>query len=516
MRNQFAEYISGSPDLLEFYTAPPDALLDRAPQARDWDLSLVDAMRAYQDRIGNAATFEGNEAVIITGQQPAMFTGPLYCVYKAATTIRLAQRLEELYNVSVVPVYWIGSEDHDFDEARSAHFLTKSHRSHSFRYAPDGPVDGLPMYRVPLNGSVHEAIDEIAAETAGSEYREEVRAFLHASLDASDSLGDWTARLLARLFRDTPLVFFTPNLPEARALARPIMQTEIDDPLATTALLNETGTKLEALGFPPQVMKNQDECGFFLEVDGRRRKVTYDKGRFTLPDEERMFTREALLAMLQSEPERFSPNVSTRCVVQQCLFPVAAYVAGPGELAYWGQLKPIFARHKQPMPIVYPRARAELTTLKLAKIRRKLGLESTDLSLPEHELAEIVMRSTSTDPAYAICQDRRGKVEAAMADLADGLDAKNKIAGDMARSIAGDIARRLDRLESTILRESESQNGAVRERLSRLLTCLAPDRRPQERYYSIFSFVFEHGWDLVPRIIRELDIESFAMNEVEL
>lgn len=516
MREFLSEYAAGSEDLLGFYGPSLESLRETPPAARNWDSQLVAAMKSFQSERGGNSRFTGSEAVIITGQQPGIFTGPLYTIYKAITAIVLAKRLEDRFGVATVPVFWVGSEDHDFDEACTAYFLTKTHEPLPIRYTPSTPVDDLPMYQVPVEDCLHASIDEAAANTSGSEFREEVAAMLHETLDASDSLADWTARSLMRLFAETPLVFFAPHLPEARRLASPILEREIHDPLTSTATLNKAGRELERLGFAPQVVKGANECSFFLETGGERRKVVFEKDRFVTPGDECTFSAEELLEILDRTPERFSPNVALRCVVQQHLFPAAAYIAGPGELAYWAQLKGIFERHEQPMPVVYPRASCALTSIKLNKLLRKLNLTVGDLVQHEDNLLHTAARSTSTNPAYTFEREQRGALEAALSRLAEGLEKDAPTAAAMARSLVDDVGTKLDRIERAILASDGVKNEATRKQLQRLCNSLAPNRKPQERVYTIFSYLFEHGWDLIPRLLEELDIDSFQMTEVEL
>ena len=516
MRDFLAEYTARSEDLCAFYAKSHRELHDSPPATRDWDAGLVRDIQTFHSARGHAADFAGNEAVVITGQQPGIFTGPLYTIYKAVTTIVLARRLEERTGVATVPVFWIGSEDHDFDEACTTYFLGKNHEPFPIRYRPSDPVDDLPMYKVALDGSLHAGIDEAAANTGGSEFRDEVAALLHETLDASDSLADWTTRLLMRLFKDTSLVFFAPHLPAARRLAAEIIEKEIRDPLATTALLNEAGRALERLDFAPQVVKKDTECCFFIEDGDRRKKVIYEKGRFITPDDDRQYSEAELIEGLGASPERFSPNVALRCIVQQHLFPAAAYVAGPSELAYWAQLKGVFERYALPMPAVYPRARGAFTTIKLNKLLRKLGLSVGDLDRHEDSLLETALRTTSKNPGYEFERAQRGELETALARLAAGLEKDAPTAAAMAKSLADDVGSKLDRIERAILSSDDTKTDATRKQLRRVCNSLAPMRKPQERVYTIFSFLFEHGWGLVPRLIEELDIESFEVTEIEL
>ncbi len=515
-RDFLADYTSGAKDLAAFYARPLAALWKDCAKPAAWDPRFAQELRAYQTARGCAARFGGHEAVIITGQQPGIFTGPLYTIYKAITAIRVAALHAERTGVPTVPVFWVGGEDHDFDEARTAYFLSRRHTVESVSYAPAADVAGMPMCRVPIEPGLHDAIEVMASQAAGSEFGDGVAAMLRETLDAADSLSDWCARLMARLFAGTPLLVFTPDLPAARRIGAEIIAREIDDPLETTRLVNAQGIELAKLGYGTQVVKSENECSFFLEVGGRRRKVVFEKGAFSLPEEDQSLSREELLATLESAPERFSPNVALRCIVQQRLFPVRAYVAGPGELAYWAQLRPVFERHKTEMPVVYPRARAVLTTVKLNKILRKLGLDLAALDAAEDDIVMAAQRSSGNNTALKLAQKSQSAVLAELQTLATGLARHSAGAATGVEAMRGELERGFARVEQALLREDADKDSATRQQVQRLCNSLVPMRKPQERVFTVFSFLFEHGPDLIVRLLGELDVESFGLTEIEL
>ncbi|MCC6797903.1 MAG: bacillithiol biosynthesis cysteine-adding enzyme BshC [Candidatus Hydrogenedentes bacterium] len=512
VRSVAAAYRNEEADLLPFYAAwPRELLTNRLVTGECWP-GLAQELAAYQSSIGNPPPDLG-ESFIVTGQQPALFTGPLYTVYKIATAIRLARQISDKHGIRCTPVFWQGSDDHDFEEAHSATVLTKNHEPMTLTYNPMHDVAGLSMYRVPLDASVHDLVDRAADATPGSEYREEVRAFLHDSLSAASSLADWSARIIARLFAGSGLVIFTSECQSARKAARDIIEKEIREPLISTRLVNEAGTQLAALGYERQVSKGETDCGFFLDVHNRRCKVTYQDGMFHAPSVELRFTQDQLLGVLEEEPERFSPNVALRTVVQQRLFPTAAYVAGPGEIAYWGQFKPLFDLFNLQMPVVYPRAQCALTTSKLNKLKNKLGLDgaSTDWTSPD-DLITQAMRSGASNPLVAAFQSRRASVELEM----KALEAELAKAPVPAPTLTERVVTAFDNYERMLLRADETRYETVKQQVTRLCNTFSPFRKPQERVYTIVSFLFEHGWDLVPRIVREIEIERFELNEIEL
>lgn len=518
MRDLFREYIGEADDLMPFYAGPPSAVLTASnlPATVPWSPSLVEELTAYNMAMGKEVTLTGKECAVITGQQPALFAGPLYTIYKALTAMRLADRIEQLSGRACVPIFWVASEDHDFEEAATVHFLTKKDEPYTVSYEPRQDVDDLPMYRVPLEAWVHEAIDDVVQKVRKSEQTEEITVFLHDSASDSVTLSEWTVRLLARMFKDTRLVLFAPHLPAARSLQANVIEREIKEPLESTRRLMSAGNALEKLDFQPQIMKSDHECNFFLEVEGRRRKVIFEDGEFQVPQEESAYEPEHLLALLREAPERFSANVALRPVVQQHLFKAVAYVGGPSEVAYWGQLKSLFEHFEEPMPVVFPRTQCVLTTTKLKKLMKKLSLTVRDLELPADQLEQKVLRDVTQDPSYQRVVDFLPNFEAQFHALQDSLQDTDPVASEMIEAVASRFRSELDRILDSLSRRNEGQIEAVQKQLARLQNALMPWRKPQERVYTVFSFLFEHGWGLVTRLLNEIDIESFQTHEVEL
>lgn len=516
MADIVTDYLAGREALHPFFQAMPSSLLAGAPKPANWQADLVADMNAYQREIRGRGVVRGDEVPIVTGQQAGLLTGPLYTIYKALTAIRLAQELEARHRVPHVPVFWVHDDDHDFDEVAATWIVTKRNTLRELRYRPDADIDARPIHSVPLESSLHALIDAAATATKGSEFRDTIRAFLHESLDAAVSYSDWMARIMARLFQGTSLVVFTPTLPAARRLAAPVFAREIESPAESSALAQNAETALRALGYDAQVIKRSDECAFFIIEDGRRRKVELRDGRFYMPETRAMLTADELRHTLSERPDRFSANVLLRGVVQQTLFRPTAYVAGPGEIAYWAQLRANFERHDLSMPVVYPRVRATLMTKKLRKLCTEFGIAPDDVLGNPDTLRECVLRRSVDSPEMQYLRDHRSGVETAAAALAHGLAALDPSAGDMADALARAARAQLDRMERVLSRQQDVQREAIEQRLERLRVNLAPHRKHQERVLNVFSYLFSYGWELIPRLLQEVDIHSFAIQEIEL
>lgn len=515
----YRDYLDGAEALRPFFEHGVRDLAGAAHGLPAWDPAMLEGLIAYQAELGLTRGISADSLAVVTGQQPGLLTGSLYTIYKAITAIHLAQRAANETGRAVTPIFWAAADDHDFEEVRSACLLTRDHALLELKYTPEADFAGFPMHRTPVESSLHAIIDQAANEATGSEFTDEIRTFLHASLDASRSFSDWFCRILARLFQDTPLVIFTTELSAARTLAAPIFAREIDTPLESTRLLNAAGERLAALGYPPQVVKAADECAYFVEFDRRRRKVLWRDDAFLVPEENLRYTQAEMRALLAEAPERFSANVALRPVVQQVLFPTVAYIGGPGELAYWAQFKDVFAHFGQPMPLVYPRAQAVLSTIKLNKLLAKYGFDLPALAQPRDVLLQQALAASVKSPALETLRAGRGKVEFAAEELRAALRGVKKIdkaSADAADTAAEQVRTAMDRLEKALLRADTTQTETTRKQVERIATALMPERKPQERVYTVFSYLFEHGWGLVDRLSEALNSETFAMNEIEL
>jgi bacillithiol biosynthesis cysteine-adding enzyme BshC len=520
MSDLAADYLASSDALAPFFAHPPRLDGLAMPPARPADAALVAAVNAAQERLGSSGRLAADDLVIVTGQQPGLFTGPLYTIYKAITALRLAEGVTARTGRACTPVFWVAADDHDFEEVRTAHFLSKQHAVLPLTYTPEADVSGMPMGRVPLESGLHALIDTLAAQTSGSEFRDEIAAFLHASCDASGNLAEWFARILARLFQGTPLVVFPSDLPAARAVAAPVLARALEAPLVPTETANAAGARLAALGYDPQVIKGQSECAFFLEVDGRRRKVLWQEGSFHLPETGQRLDAAAMRDRLAGSPEVFSANVLLRGVVQQTLFPgTVAYVGGPGEIAYWAQLRGVFGHFDTPMPAVLPRARAVLTTAKLNKLLARQGLSLADLDAPLERLLDRALAASGENPLAAALGEHGARLSAEAAAMVSALTAAQQ-ADAGARAVAAAFAAQVDdgvaRVLRAVRRADTARVDTARPQIQRLSHALFPGRKPQERVLCVFSYLFEQGWDLIPRLTRALDPARTDLQEIAL
>lgn len=509
-------YLEELPEVTGFFASKPSELFAREFPVPHHEQDLIEAINSYQKDIGAQSSLGPSDFVVVTGQQPGMFTGPLYTIYKAITAIRLARALSHRFGVPCTPVFWNASHDHDIEESGIAYFLTKRRETLPIEYPERQSVRGMSMYRVPLPESLHDCVRVAGEETNGCEQKDEIISVLHQTIEESHSLAEWFARLMARLFRGTPLVIFDPALPVVRKRVVALFEKEINSPTVLSRHVMEAAERLRGLGFSPQIKKAEKECSFFLERNGFRRKVVFEKDEFYLPEEGERITPAKMKEWLNQFPECFSENVVLRPVAQQVLLRPVAYVAGPGEIAYWAQLREAFRWHEVDMPVVYPRARCVLMTTKEKQILERYGLTLSDLDKPLETLTELVMSKQNLSTGLGEFRVQRERLEGALDLFQRSMQHMKSKIPEMTRAFREQVREGLDRLEKAIVRGDRDAVQNVENHLRRLCTVVLPMKKPQERVYSVFSFLFEYGWELIPRLIDEIDERRFTLHEVEL
>lgn len=350
------DYLEGNTDLQSFYTFPHAfASYGKALQERSFDpevrrvltevldeqyavlkLKKDSAVRANLDRLRDAQTY-----TVTTGHQLCMLTGPVYFIYKIIHTIRLADELNKTYpDKHIVPVYWMASEDHDLDEVKSLSV-------HGKTYTWNVPDKGLPVGTYTLQ-NIEALFNELEREfpdTNQPALLQEARKYFTPETTLAHAL----FRFVHHLFEAYGLIIIDPQNQRLKSILKPVMIADIVQQKSIAALQVTNGA-LQDKKYPLQV-NGRNINFFYLAESGRKLILKTDSG-FELADDPKQWTTDQMQAEIEVHPERFSPNVVLRPVYQECILPNLAYIGGPGELAYWLQLKGVFEAHHTFFPIL--------------------------------------------------------------------------------------------------------------------------------------------------------------------
>lgn len=514
------DYQDGRAEALAFYAgAPRDVEAYRAKAAEvdsrfDADARRRAAALVHAPTADAAAKLEevraGNGLIVTTGQQPGLFTGPLYTIYKALAAVRLAETLERSLGRPVLPVYWIASDDHDWEEANHTYVVDGSNTLH--RITLDAPEDAPPasMRNRLLGAEIETALDQFVQRLPNTEFAGDLLDLLRACYRPGKSVAGAFGELLMELLSPFGVGFVDGGSVELKEAASELMARELDAAAHHEALLARRTEELEAAGYRAQVPVLEGATNVCYEDELGRERLFRDDGGFVLRGTGRRFGREELLAELAARPDRFSGNVVLRPVIESAVLPTVAYVAGPGELSYFAQLGPLFDAHGMRMPVVFPRFTVTLIEPKVRKVLDKFGVEVEDFRQPVHELAGRLVRSElPAEVTEAIGTLRRHLTEgyARLIEATKEIDPTLKGPLEKARN-AGHV--QLAEVEKKIVHHLKQQNRLGLDQLEKARTNLYPDGAPQERVLNVFQFLVRYGRDLLAAVAERMEVELNA------
>lgn len=481
-------------------------------------------------------------AAVVTGQQVGLFLGPLYTVYKAATAVRVARALGEETGRPVVPVFWLQSEDHDLPEiARTC--VPALHGGEVLAF--EQPVD--PACRVSVEhqrftGRIDEALAALEAGLGWLPHAAEHLALLRRHYRAGDGWVDAFAGVLAELFRGTGLLLVDPRDRRLAPLGTPLHRRALLEAEPLSQLLLERCALLERQGFEVPIHVRAGAPLSFFHPEGpegpRYRLAPAGEGGFSLvgAGDGRVHTLPSLLASLESEPRSFSTSALLRPLLQDSWLPTAAYVGGPGEIAYFAQLQPLYQALGVRMPLLVPRARFRVVEPRADRLLSRLGLASADAALPEETLLRRVAgrageegRRTAPAGVEASTSALRGEPpspEALERALVLGFEATLRQVFDRLPPGLASLERAREKTLGTLsfaagrFRNSYERalllgDRSAREDVGRLKALLFPEGQPQERVFCVAAFAARFGERaFVERVLES--IVPFDAEEKEL
>ncbi len=472
--------------------------------------ALAAALSRYQTHLGAGPAAceharllaDPTTPVVTVGQQSGLLCGPLYTAYKALTAIAAARRLTRELGRPVVPVFWAATDDDDRGEADHTGIWDGQFRVQTVQYPLQAGDPGQLIGDLPCLPAGEEIVAQLTAACAGLPFVEDVSTLLRATLADSADLGEWFCRLMSRLFSELGLVLCDPRLPEIRRLGMEVLRREITAPLRTTELVNRQARVLQQRGFPPALIKPADTCNFFL-LDGVRQRVTYQNGRYhagTLS-----CTTQEMLALLEADPHRLLPNAVLRPVLQEYLFGSAAFVAGPHELGYWAELRPVFAFLDVEMPVVLPRAGATLVPASIARRLREWDAPPLELWLHGDQVRFALLERQQPPDIARLFTGGRDTLRQLTAELAAGVAQVDPTLASSALAAHQRMANELERLERKTLKAVERQSGEFAERFAHTREVLFPGHRLQERTLNICSILARRGAGFPAELLGLLD-----------
>lgn len=451
---------------------------------------------------------------VVTGQQAGIFTGPLYTVYKTITALQLAERFAEETGRPVVPVFWVEGEDHDFDEVAGINLLRRN-ETEAVRYEPQGAQNGAnqgAVGRLVLTDAITEVIEQIDEILPPTEFKPAVMRSVRDAYKPGAALEDAFVRFHHSLFPESGLVYFNPDEARLKALAAPLFKKELDSHQDVFRRLEEVSTRLEEDGYHAQVRPHPTNLFLFTD-DGRTALDTTD-GALALRGDNASVSVGELEDLLASKPEAFSPNVALRPLMQDALLPTAAYVAGPGEVAYFAQFRPLYEWAGVPMPVVYPRASVTLVERKVKKVLDRFEMEVSEF---QDDIERIFQRRVVDElEVDEVFEEAQRKLHEAVNTVKPAIGQVDKSLAASAEAARAALSGELEALKGRVVRAEKRNRDEVRAQLAKAQSNLFPADRPQERVINVLYYLNKYSPELLRRLREELSLETAFHQIVEL
>ncbi len=441
---------------------------------------------------------------VVTGQQAGVFGGPLFTLLKALTALQLARRTQQKQNVPAVAVFWVDAEDHDWQEVRSCTVLDAEFQPRTVTLPDVEGAGERPIAALTLDNRVEQTIQELASALPPTEFTASTIEAIKAAWRPGVAMGRAFATWIESLLGPYGLVVYESADPAAKSLVADVFARELSTPGRTASLAAKAGDVLASRGHTPQVVPQPDSVSLF-SLEGGRRAIRRQGSDYVIGEE--TFSAEALSREAATKPAAFSPNVLLRPIVQDTIFPTIAYVAGPSELAYLGQLRGVYEQFGVPMPLMFPRATVTLLDSGAARFLAKYGLPIEDLQPQDESALNRLLQSQLPATVEQSLREAAAQIQESMNRVAQALPSLDPTLVGAARTTAGKMEHDLRSLQNKIIQAAKRRDETLRRQFTRAQAQAFPQGHSQERTLGVVYFLAKYGPGLVDRLLEELPMD---------
>jgi bacillithiol synthase len=530
----FTDFLSYSPGVQPFYP--------RSPEFADWFKEEAGSIRYDSQRrrqvaeildrqnkswastssnpspktLANLERFRNGAATLVTGQQVGLFGGPMFSVYKALTAVKLAEEATA-GGVDCVPIFWLATYDHDLAEVNHVSLPGSEGSLETIAVSSHG-IANAPVGSVQLGDEILPAIERAATLLGESD----ATTLLRECYRPGETLGTAFARFYARLFADWGVIVLDASDGALHRIAEPIYRAAVERSEELSAALLKRGEALEAGGYHQQVKVTPSSVLLFTTQDGARtaihRRGEGESTEFLIGGEgtSEKISQAELLQRVSSTPERFSPNVLLRPIIEDYLLPTLAYTGGAAETAYFGQAGAVYEKLLGRVTPVLPRFSATIVEPKMQRVLGKHGIQAQDVftgpealrrqlaanSLPEDLQAAFDATKKSIDSNFSAVKDKLTKLDPTLVDAAETSRSK--------------MQYQIERLYAQATR-AESQKGELVSRHAEILSqALYPEKGLQERGIGAAYFLARYGSELTHQLYETIHSDCHDHQMLEL
>jgi bacillithiol biosynthesis cysteine-adding enzyme BshC len=491
------------PEVLKNYKADRNLLCDVLEETNK-------SCRASEKTLENIELLRDEDCVaVVTGQQAGLFTGPLYTIYKALSAVKMTQCLIER-GYKAVPIFWIATEDHDFEEVSKASVINSQGNLIEIKNEPKRCHENLPVGYVELDESIKPTIEELFDNLPHTEFTDELREFVEKTWASGVDYGDAFARLLTDFLGKYGLIVLCPLDVRLKKLATPIYVRAIKKSDEIVSALRQRSEELQKTGYHAQVLVTEDYFPLFWQAKNRTRHALKksESGTFKTKDIEREFTLDELAELAAVEPQRFSPSVVLRSIVQDYLLPTVCYFGGAAEIAYFAQSAEVYRILERPVTPIFHRQSFTIIESKHAKTLKRYDLELRDLFAGIENLMPQIVEQYLNQEMAQIFAEVDVNINVELNRLERNL---SQVEPTLAESLANrrqKIAYHISNLRTKFHNAQMRKDEVLKRQLETAFAALVPHRHLQERTLNANSFINRHGLYLIDWIYQAIDLDN--------
>jgi bacillithiol biosynthesis cysteine-adding enzyme BshC len=362
----------------------------------------------------------------------------------------------------------------------------------------------LPIAQLALDAGVDDTFSELASALPQTEFTTQILADMRAAWKPGTGMARAFATWIETLLGPHGLVVFESADPKAKPLVANVFASELTSPGRTAALAAQAGEALAARGHAPQVVPNPDSVSLF-RLNGGRTPIKKQGDQLVIG--EATHSSEELAREATANPERFSPNVLLRPIVQDTLFPTICYVPGPSELAYLGQLRGVYDAFGVPMPLFFPRTTATLLDSGATRFLEKYTVPFFDLRTPDESALNKLLEAQLPASVEESLRDAATQTQQAMARVVEALPSLDPTLAGAAKTTLGKMEHELRSLHSKVIHAAKKRDETLRRQFVRAQAQAFPHGHPQERTLGVVHFLNKYGPGLVDLLLDELPID---------
>ena len=499
----FQDFLHHFERVQQFYKRPPlDSSWWGEEQRRiDYPVERRQAVAAILERqnrefgagektLANIERLRAGAAAVVTGQQVGLFGGPLFCLLKALTAAVHAEK------AGAVPVFWLATEDHDFEEINYVNFPETDHLK---KFSVNVPhAEGAPVGKIVFPDEITVAVQQIQALFSASEVAE----LLAASYRPGQNFGSAFAKFYTKTCAELGIIFLNPLDPEFYRLTAPVFSKALEKTAEINQQLVDRSQELESGGYHAQVKITPTHTLCFYLENGVRTPVRLDDNDFVVGG--RKFSRKEMLGEAQRCPERFSANVLLRPIVQDFLLPTLFYIGGPAEIAYFAQIETVYHALAKRVTPVLPRFFATLVEPRQAKLLDRYGLTLTDLFAGPEKLREMIAGRGLPENVTKSFEAAGNHLETALRLIQESLEKLDRTLVDAASNAGSKMRHQLQTLREKAARAEARKDSEIQHHADELSSLLYPNKELQEREIGAAYFLLKYGTGVAGRLKESL------------